>query len=853
MSHPQASKRPVPGVLFSLGGDDASLKAMINHREYRARLESLVCGDERSPSETVAALLDLGTEWFEVEHGHLASIDPAAGTHTIMKTTGPYPTASEGVRADLSRTYCRTILSENKSLAVADAPEQGWAEDPAYQHFGHSTYVGAKVVVDEALYGTVCFVDRDPRDASFREPDMAALELVARYVGRELERSQDSSRIQELRRERDRFERLVNEVREYAIFMIGPEGCVRSWNEGARRIKGYEADEIIGKPLATFYTEEDRKAHVPEDNLARAKDEGSIHEEGWRLRADGSRFWADVTITALYEDDELRGFSKVTRDMTERRARERELREANELLEKTLESLHEVAMVVDPSERRVIMCNSAVEDTFGYEKEEIIGRGTKFLHLDDASHKHFGKLSEAALEEEGSFTCEYQMRRKDGRIIDMEHRITPLQSDDWPRGVVSVIRDVSERKERENALKEGREKVEALYMATSQLLRAENEMEVGRSILQLVNEVFGYLIVVVRHLDHGELVPVQLSPKIQTYMPDRPAFAVEGSSVVAEAFRKGRTIVYDDLRTVDDSHDYGAVRSSVIVPIGERGTISIADVKVGSIDDFDRRLIEVLATYASLVLDRLERESELVEAKETAEEAVRLKTTMLANMSHEIRTPLTSVTGFAEILEDNLNGEMKGFAQKIRRSGSRLQKTLNSVLQLSQLEAGTKELTREPVELGAIAEQVVELFRREAEYKGVSLEVETEPTQGCWNEAALARVIENLVENAIKFTPEGGSIDVRVQVDGAFGTVEVEDTGVGIEEAVIPEIFEAFKQESVGLDREFEGTGLGLSIVERLTEGLGGTVHVKTQKGRGSRFVVRLPRTDEDDVASDPD
>ncbi len=120
------------------------------------------------------------------------------------------------------------------------------------------------------------------------------------------------------------FRALVDAVEEYAIFRLDPDGTVASWNAGAERIKGYAADEILGEHVSTFYTADDRAADRPEQNLAAAAEQGSVEDEGWRVRADGSQFWANVTITAIRDSDgELEGFAKVTRDMTDqKRARE---------------------------------------------------------------------------------------------------------------------------------------------------------------------------------------------------------------------------------------------------------------------------------------------------------------------------------------------------------------------------------------------------------------------------------------------------------------------------------------------------------------------------------------------------
>jgi len=140
----------------------------------------------------------------------------------------------------------------------------------------------------------------------------------------------------------------VSAVEDYAIFMLDPDGVVTSWNEGARRIKGYDAEEIVGEHISTFYTAEDREAGVPETNLERAATEGHVEDEGWRVREDGSRFWADVTITEVRDDDGLlQGFTKVTRDMTERREHEQRLREERDITERILDTVPVSICVVD--------------------------------------------------------------------------------------------------------------------------------------------------------------------------------------------------------------------------------------------------------------------------------------------------------------------------------------------------------------------------------------------------------------------------------------------------------------------------------------------------------------------------
>src|ERR1700761_4761459 len=124
----------------------------------------------------------------------------------------------------------------------------------------------------------------------------------------------------------DQLALLIDTVADYAIFLLDAEGRIRSWNTGARRIKGWTADEIIGEPFSRFYTPEDLARDHPAHELEIARATGRYEEEGWRVRKDGSRFWANILITALWENDELVGYAKVTRDLTARRLSEEQMR-----------------------------------------------------------------------------------------------------------------------------------------------------------------------------------------------------------------------------------------------------------------------------------------------------------------------------------------------------------------------------------------------------------------------------------------------------------------------------------------------------------------------------------------------
>ncbi len=225
-----------------------------------------------------------------------------------------------------------------------------------------------------------------------------------------------------------------------------------------------------------------------------------------------------------------------------------------------------------------------------------------------------------------------------------------------------------------------------------------------------------------------------------------------------------------------------------------------------------------------------------------AQEANMLKTMFLANMSHEIRTPLTGIIGFAGIMVEESSGHLKEFSQLIQRSGKRLMDTLNSVLDLSRLEAGEFKLLVQPLDLRVEALSVIEEMQMAADDKSLRLEMAAppHPVMVLVDPAALGRIITNLTSNAIKFT-SAGSVIVHVQIDKSWGILAIEDTGVGISESFQQHLFHAFRQESIGNERTYEGVGLGLRITKELVELMQGNISVSSEKGKGSVFTVRLP------------
>ncbi|HMB94399.1 MAG TPA: ATP-binding protein [Rhodothermales bacterium] len=264
------------------------------------------------------------------------------------------------------------------------------------------------------------------------------------------------------------------------------------------------------------------------------------------------------------------------------------------------------------------------------------------------------------------------------------------------------------------------------------------------------------------------------------------------------------------------------------------------EIRVSRFDD--QGITRVVVSHVDIT-ERKRAEQALHEAREQAEETARIKSALLNNMNHEIRTPLTAVLGFADLMARELQGEHQEYAQQIKYGGQRLLQTLDSVFDLSMLEAGSVQLDRVVCDVATEVKEDVETLRPLAVEKNLALHVDPAPS-GVYarlDKGAFTRILSNLVGNAIKFTKEG---EVRVQVGTEDGQVvlSVQDTGLGIDEAFLPYLFEPFKQESAGLTRTHQGVGLGLTIVKQLVDLHDGRIEVNSQKGVGTTFSVYFPR-----------
>ena len=273
------------------------------------------------------------------------------------------------------------------------------------------------------------------------------------------------------------FQLLVEQVKDYAIFMLDPQGYVLSWNEGVRRIKGYEQHELIGKHFSIFYPQPDKDRQKPEFELTKAKEMGRYEDEGWRVRKDGSRFWANVVITPLYAPDgRLLGYGKVTRDLTQRKLQEESIQrliESEERFRLLVEQVKDYAIFLLDAKGKIATWNQGAARLKGYTADEILGKHFSIFYppediaRDHPTHELSIAIRDGRYEEEGWRV------RKDGSRFWASIVITSL----WDKrgnltGFAKVTRDLTEQKKESDALRLKSDELESFAHTLSHDLRS---------------------------------------------------------------------------------------------------------------------------------------------------------------------------------------------------------------------------------------------------------------------------------------------------------------------------------------------------------------------------------------------
>ncbi|MBR7621048.1 PAS domain S-box protein [Phenylobacterium sp. 20VBR1] len=299
----------------------------------------------------------------------------------------------------------------------------------------------------------------------------------------------------------NRYRLLIDAITDYAIYMLDPDGRVTSWNPGAQRFKGYAAAEIIGQHFSRFYSQEDRAAGAPAAALRTAAEEGRFEKEGWRIRKDGSRFWAHVIIDPIRaEDGSLIGYAKITRDLTERRIAETALRASQEQFRLLVQGVTDYAIYMLDPDGQVTNWNAGAERIKGYRADEIVGQHFSRFYTDEDRAAGGPQRALATAAAEGRYEHEGWRLRKDGTQFWAHVIIDPIRDDGGAViGFAKITRDVTERRAAQKALDDARE-----ALLQSQKLEAIGQLTGGiaHDFNNLLMAVLGSLELVRKRLPH---------------------------------------------------------------------------------------------------------------------------------------------------------------------------------------------------------------------------------------------------------------------------------------------------------------------------------------------------------------
>ncbi len=679
---------------------------------------------------------------------------------------------------------------------------------------------GATVAQEELVYAGGDSVSHLLVNAApIRDDDGAIVAAVCTY--------QDISQLKAvqnaLRRSKERFQ-AVSEQALDVIGVVGADGTFRYLSASFEAVTGLSREAMVG---ANAFE------RVHPDDLAEGqaalqeavRDPDATVEVDLRYRhEDGS--WRRLSVRAgqLWTPHDATEVLLNVRDNTEQHRYEELLEERRRRLELALAG-GDLGMWDWDMNTDAVRYNERWASMLGYTLDEVephLDFFREHVHPYDRN-RVFTAVERHAAGEVPRMDLEIRMRAKDGswRWVLDRGQIVAWNEDGTPRRAVGTHMDITERKAAEAELRRSKTYAERLIGA----------MQDGFSVVDAdgvqvqVNDAFCRM----TGFSEDELIGAT---------PPYPYWPEGEQEALGDAFAQTLRDASGDLELTfqrKNGQEFPVLLNPTRLTDGQgQPRYFLATVKDISVrKQYEEGLIEA------------KREAEA--ARDRAEEMNRLKSAFLANMSHEIRTPLTSMIGFTEVLEEmELTAPADRFVRLIHRGGERLLNTLNSVLDLSQLEAGAMTIRPVPLRICDEVRDIVEGFGTRADEAGVALaiDVPADPAVIETDRGALQRIVTNIVSNAIKFTDAGGRVTVTVEPAPDQVVLIVADTGVGIGDDFVPHLFEAFQQESTGDAREFEGSGLGMSITKQLVDMMDGSIAVDSVKGEGTTVTVALPNAE---------
>jgi PAS domain S-box-containing protein len=607
----------------------------------------------------------------------------------------------------------------------------------------------------------------------------------------------------------ERYQALVENIQDYAIFMLDATGRVISWNRGAEAIKGYSADEIIGSHFSRFYPADSIAENVPARELETAAAKGRFEDEGWRIRKDGTLFWANVVITRMSDaTGQLMGFSKITRDLTTRRKEEVALRVSEERFRLMVSGVKDYAIFMLDPQGIVTTWNAGAEHIKGYSAGEIIGSHFSRFYPPEAIGRQLPETELRGATMQGRYEDAGWRVRKDGSRFWANVIITALRdSSGHLLGFSKITRDLTDRRQHEEDLRRSEERFRLLVDGVTEyaimMLDAEGFVTSWNAGAERIKgykakEVLG------QHMSH--------------FYPSEAVLANKPWEDLSVARVAGRI-----------STEAWRVRKD--------GALFWANTVVTALRDQDGRLYG----FAKVTQDLTQRRH----AEALADTTQRMHE-FIAMLAHELRNPLAPIRNAVALMgRKGLNDPtLESMRQTIDRQSMQLTRLLDELLDVNRIARGRFTIERELIDVRDVISRAVEASRPLIDSGRHSIEVMApeSPVLVQGDTVRLTQAVVNLLNNAAKYTPGGGSIRLSTSVRGAEIEIRVADNGKGIERDMLEKVFDLFVQIDPTSNATLGGLGVGLALVRRVIELHGGSVQARSEgKGRGAEFIARLP------------